>query len=160
MRAATASAVALVLLIALQAATLAKPSGTTQIAQAGAFFTSWVADSETCDSDHLIITLGEDAWRGTNGEDRPPTTSGWLDIQVWHESGCDWETREQSGYIQQTWWEFDPAYYGINGLTSAYIDVVFPIYDGEDVIRTFTFDLSWFGRVTASASPTATSSCR
>jgi len=144
MRALTAMVVAGVLLVALPASAAAKPSGTTQIVQAGAFFTSWVADSATCDSDHLIITLGEDAYRGTSGEDKPPQTGPWLDIQVWHESGCD--TPDQSGYIQQTMREFDPGWYGIDSLSSAYVDVVFPIYDGEDVIRTLSLDLSWFGQ--------------
>jgi hypothetical protein len=145
MRALTAMIVAGLLLVVLPAAPVAaKPTGTTQIAQAGAFFTSWVAGSETCDSDHLIITLGEDAFRGTSGEDKPPTTGPWLDVQVWHESGC--ETPVQSGYIQQTLREFDPGWYGIDSLSSAYVDVVFPIYDGEDVIRTLTLDLSWFAQ--------------
>jgi hypothetical protein len=143
MRSVTALGVALMLLVLLPAAAVAKPGGTTQIVQAGAFFTS-LADSETCDADHLIITLGEDAFRGTNGEDKPPVTGPWLDVQVWHESGCD--DPVQSDYIQQTLREFDPGWYGMDSLTSAYLDVEFPIYDGDTVIRTLGLDLSWFAQ--------------
>ena len=130
----------LCLLVAMPTAVLgAMPSGQTQISNATAFFTA-VDPSDECESDHLIITLGVDAFRGPGGG-RPPTDVAWLDVQVWHESGC--EEPVTSGYIQQTINGLEAGTYVIDDLTAASVDITFPIYEGEVVTRTFTFDLAW-----------------
>jgi hypothetical protein len=117
-------------------------SGTTTIAQADAWFVAPVPETGTCDSDVLYVNLGEDAYRGTGGDGKPPTLSGWLDVQTWHESGCDPETREQTDFVQQAI-GVDPSQYDIDSLSSAWVNFDFPFYDGEAVVRTVTFDLAW-----------------
>jgi hypothetical protein len=117
--------------------------GTTTIAQADAWFSSPVADSETCDTDNLYINLGEDAYKGPGGEGRPPTLSGWLDVHMWHESGCDPGPREQLGFVQETWNGLDPSQYSMDSLSSAWVNIVFEFHDGDAVMRTLSLDLAW-----------------
>jgi hypothetical protein len=115
----------------------APPVGTTRITGASAFFTA-VDLNDPCESDHLIVTLAQDAFRSVEAGG-PPALEPWFDVQVWHESGC--ESPVVSGYIQQTVRDFET--YGIEALSSAFIEITFPIHDGETVIRTFEFDLAW-----------------
>ena len=103
----------------------------------------WRTESETCDSDNLYVNLGEDAYIGPGGEDKPPTLGGWLDVHMWHESGCDPEARERLGFVQETWWGLDPAEYDMDSLSSAWVDTVFEFHDGDAVVRTLSLDLAW-----------------
>jgi len=133
-------AAVLCLLVALPTAVLgAMPSGTTQISNAAAFFTA-VDPFDECESDHLIVTLGLGAFRGPEGG-RPAQDIAWLDVQVWHESGC--EEPVTSGYLQQTMSGLEASTYVVEDLTAARLDITFPIYEGEVVTRTFPFDMAW-----------------
>jgi hypothetical protein len=125
------------LLLAAPTVQAAEPVGTTQITNATAFFTA-VDSNDPCESDHLVVTLAQDAFRSVEAGG-PPALEPWFDVQVWHESGC--ESPVVSGYVQQT--VRGPETYGIEVLSSAFIEITFPIYDGESVIRTFEFDLAW-----------------
>ena len=130
----------LCLLVVMPTAVLgAMPTGTTKISNAAAFFTA-VDPFDECESDHLIVTLGHSAFRGPGGG-RPPEDIAWLDVQVWHESGC--EEPVTSGYLQQTMNGLEAGTYVIEDLTAASVDITFPIYEGEVVTRTLTFDLAW-----------------
>jgi hypothetical protein len=125
------------LFVGIPTAQAAAPVGTTQITGATAFFTA-VDPNDPCESDHLIVTLAQDAFRSVEAGG-PPRLEPWFDVQVWHESGC--EGPVVSGYIQQSVRGFD--HYGIEALTSAFIEITFPIHDGEGVVRTLEFDLAW-----------------
>jgi hypothetical protein len=142
MRARIAIMAALCLLVALPMNALAtKPSGTTKISQATAFFTAHVPNQQ-CETDHLIVTFGGDAYRSVGPEDKPPVYGYWLDVQVWHESGCT--DTVVSGYTQQTLRDLEPGTYALDELSSAFVDVAFPINDDEGAqVRTLALDLAW-----------------
>jgi len=125
----------------------AQPTGTTRISGASAFFTS-PASGDTCDTDHLVITLAQDAFRPVDGDgDVPPMLSPWFDVQVWHESGC--EEPAVSDYLQQTTYGLEPGTYRILDLTAAYVRVEFPIIVDEEIVRTLTFNVAWVADGTA-----------
>ncbi len=135
------AAVVLCLAFILPASVLgAPPSGTTQISGASAFFSTQPA-GEDCATDHLIVTLAQDAYRAVGGATRP-LLSGWFDVQVWHESGCD--APEMSGSVQQTVYGLEAGSYRIIDLTAAYVAMTFAIRDeSEAIIRTFDVDIAW-----------------